>query len=73
MEHVASLGFCQLPNALGAQILVWDVINNLRNDWRLVSSSKQGFPTSVYFTTRYFLGTSEAISELTDALVGYRY
>ncbi|KAF8184806.1 hypothetical protein BJ912DRAFT_974128 [Pholiota molesta] len=33
-------------------VLLWDIINNLRSDWELVSSFRAGLATWVYFTTR---------------------
>ncbi|KAF8908160.1 hypothetical protein CPB84DRAFT_1767454 [Gymnopilus junonius] len=36
-------------------VLIWDVVDNLRNDLRLLFSFKFGIPTLVYFITRYSL------------------
>ncbi|KAF9560828.1 hypothetical protein CPC08DRAFT_462642 [Agrocybe pediades] len=36
-------------------LLIWDVLNNLRNDYRILSYYKAGFQTIVYFITRITL------------------
>ncbi|KAF8965393.1 hypothetical protein BDZ97DRAFT_780425 [Flammula alnicola] len=36
-------------------VLVWDIINNLRNDFHLLSSFRLGIPTCIYITTRISL------------------
>ncbi|KAF9479202.1 hypothetical protein BDN70DRAFT_879070 [Pholiota conissans] len=63
---------------LGAtSVLLWDVVNNLRNDWELVSSLRVGLGTLVYFLTRtsllaYSLGRSVLLTHPVENCAKYQ-
>ena len=50
--HFLTSKISHVHDILRKQILVWDIVNNIKGDYHLLSRHRLGLPTLIYFLSR---------------------